>query len=124
MKTNLIFVALMLGLISSFGCDKNPTDSEYTDSIIGSWVKRHGIVMYTLSFSENGIFKVRVDIGGYSGINGTYSISNNEITFIDDDCGEEKEGKYKYSIDKNRLIFSLISDECGRSEIIPGTWTK
>ena len=87
-------------------------------SIIGSWEKQvENLGTITLSLLDNGTFTA-------AGVSGTYTLSGAEITFIDDDCGED-EGNYSYSTSNDKLTFSLIADNCeGRSELVPGTWTK
>jgi len=70
---------------------------------------------------------------------GKYTISDNQITVIDNKCGEE-EGVYSYlttraissfgrfgnerAIRGQQLTFILISDGCSRNEVFPGVWTK
>ena len=104
-------------------------------SYIGSWEKQiEEEEFITLSFFENGTFTV-----GEDEVNGIYTISDNKITFIDDECGEE-EGVYSYLITSiisafdssgnervirgQQLTFILISDGCNRNEFIPAIWTK
>ena len=105
-------------------------------SYIGSWEKQiEEGEFFTLSFFENGTFT-----GGEDEVNGIYTISDNEITFIDDECDEE-EGVYSYLTKRSiisafdssgnervirgqQLTFILISDGCDRNEVIPGIWTK
>ncbi|NQU66665.1 MAG: hypothetical protein HQ510_01860 [Candidatus Marinimicrobia bacterium] len=124
MKTRTIVVSLIFGLVAFWGCDDNSTEPN-SDSIICSWEKEieEGSLV-TLSFLENDTFTAIVEGGIGDVVSGTYIISVNEITFVDDGCSEEEGGIYTYSISGDQLIFILISDDCDRNEIIPGTWTK
>ena len=126
MKTKTIIFALILGLFSFWGCDDNSTEPK-GDSIIGSWEKLVENLggMVTLSFLDNGTYTAVFTGENEASVSGTYTLSGDEITFMGDSDCPEIEGKYKYSIDNDRLTFSLIADDCeGRNEAIPGTWTK
>ena len=123
MKTKTILIALILGLVAFWGCDDNSTGPSGS-SIIGSWEKQIEEIMLTVSFLDNGTFTTTAVEG--DGVSGTYTLSGDEITFIDDVCGEDIEGNYIYSIGNDKLTFSLIEDNCeeNRPEVISGTWTK
>jgi hypothetical protein len=76
-------------------------------------------VIFEIKFKSNGNF----DLHGWIDV-GTYTISGNQITLKDSNCGT-KEGIYTYSINENTLNFVLISDSCsGRPTIIPGDWER
>jgi hypothetical protein len=56
---------------------------------------------------------------------GTYTISGNQITLIDDFCGPLYVGIYMYTINENILNFVLISDGCSaRDSAFLGDWER
>ena len=128
MQINTITIALILGLFSFWGCDENLIEPN-AGSIIGSWDKQVEGQLVTLSFIDNGTYTFVFE-GDVNEVTGTYTLSGDKITIIDDGNASEGgcsgiEGNYSYSIDGDELIFSLIADNCdGRSEGMPGTWTK
>ena len=87
-------------------------DFTATPSIIGSWGPL-GLIFYVDgSFEVEGV------------VQGTYEISGNQISFIDDGCGTV-EGFYTYSINENTLSLVLISDNCfGRTLVLPGDYER
>ena len=95
--------------------DFSSTDPSHP--IIGTWTSTRNSTMFEIKFKSNGNF----DLHGWIDV-GTYTISGNQITLLDINCGTQ-EGIYTYSINENTLNFVLISDSCsGRPAIIPGDW--
>ena len=116
------------------GCDDDTQTNDDTSSasVIGEWERTYQIGdmndIASLSLDENNIATAT-----FSGetLSGTYSISNNIITVLDDEC-PGIEGNYNYSITATTLTFTLVDDECGddngRADFIANqstaSWTR
>ena len=95
------------------------TATELPPSIIGTWSSK----LYegpSIPFYSNGSYNIND-----GAILGTYTISGNQITLIDDYCGPLYEGIYTYSINENILDLILIADECDvRGSAMSGCWER
>jgi hypothetical protein len=97
----------------------NFTATEPPPSIIGTWFNA-GFNQFLTFYGDGSFWDPNY---GEETFLGTYTISGNQITFIDYMCGTD-EGIYTYSINENILNFVLISDICIRSIMIPGDWER
>jgi hypothetical protein len=74
----------------------------------------------SLTFYNDGRFEAGLT---HTQINGTYTISGNQITFLDGGC-RTIEGTYAYSINENILTLVNVNDTCERNLILSGSWDK
>jgi hypothetical protein len=115
MKKCLFLLSAITMLIVHQSCSK--TD---VDDLIGTWGKSIMGVYFTVSFTDGGTFTVSAAGDTDSG---TFSTSDDEITFYDSGCTDP--GKYKFEVKKKTLTFTTIADNCSdRALIIAGEWEK
>lgn len=121
-------ILVILMLVLAFGCSDEataPVDSE----LVGKWktvfsgVDQEGIPFddtFILEFKDNGIFSLssqqpsRITIN----ITGTYSVSSDVLTIINNACGDIK-GGYRFEFKDNGLDIVEIQDECGNNSFLP-----
>ncbi len=132
MKTTILAVAVVMGLLVSSGCRDDSTGPS-GELYLGSWEKEltfdGATGVLTLSFKD-GDYVVSASFDGDTAtITGTYVVSDNQMTLVDDpgqdsECGDD-EGTYRYSVDGDEMTFTLFLDACEvRSESIPGVWGR
>ena len=109
---------LALLLFVLIGCGDDPTGPG--PSIVDTWERDTGIGLVSLTFLANGTLEATVDDSTNSG---TYSIAGNQITLLDDDCGDQA-GVYQYSVTATQLTLTLVTDTCERADVVPGVWLR
>jgi hypothetical protein len=97
------------------------TATELPPSILGTWFGFNNLIF--LTFYGDGIHMITSVDDTFPPNYGTHTISGNQITFLDIQCGTD-EGIYSYSINENILNFVRISDRCTRDIVIPGDWER
>ena len=134
-KYKTMFGLIIILLLLIIGCDEDKsTNPDINDSIIGNWqnsiIDDGDLLTVTLKFIESGnlqIVLVEEDGVDNETINGSYTVSNSEVTFLDEQCGDMV-GNYSFQINSNGLTLSLISDDCGgRANILtmfPDPWSR
>ena len=94
-------------------------------NLIGTWggIRLNTVQLY-LIFNDGGSSSLSTEIPPEpDSAELTYTISGNQITFLDDYCGSD-EGIYTYSINGNTLSLVEVSDPCSRKTLLEGDWTK
>jgi hypothetical protein len=74
---------------------------------------------YTITFKEGGKYEVTASAGG--GVKGIYKVSGNDVEVTDQDgdfaCPDTVVGKYKWKVDGEKLVMTIIDDACeGRAQ--------
>mgnify|MGYP001414751566 CR=1 FL=1 len=112
----------------------NTTNANVANPIVGTWWSPFTIegkmgrvsITYSADGNLNIVLTMTVENQTISEtIAGTWSVTDDTLTLIDTDCGNES-GYYKItSIDKRSLTLSLISDACEERGIeVADSWTR
>lgn len=115
MRNTKTIILLLCVVLITVACKKsndnsNPVNTE-NGKIYGYWNKTIDGFNGVIKIGEDGNLS-RILLDGTEEVFGSVSISNDEITIKDSDCGLEKIGKYTFLIVNDKLYFSLISDDC------------
>jgi len=125
----LLLVLFTLTTLVFVACQKDDSSSNNkttTSSITGSWERNFvfdstGNTKIIMNINTNKSYNFVVDSNVLE--NGSYSITDNTITFSE--CGS---GKYDFMITNGTsLKMTLVSDTCSggeRATAVSGTWTK
>ncbi len=122
MKVNIIIAAVVsiLFLAVNFSYGAEP--------IAGTYSAFEGKLILVLQDNGHTIFK---DNRGNIGAEGNYSIEGDQIALTDEKgpiacSGETKTGTYKWSLEGDKLSFTLVDDKCkGRKgALTAGPWTR
>jgi hypothetical protein len=95
------------------------------DNLISTWgAIRLNTLQFYLTFNNDGRSSLSNEIPSEpSSAELTYTISGNQITFLDEFCGSVEE-IYTYSINENTLSLVEVSDSCSRKTLLEGDWTR
>lgn len=129
MKTNLIYLTLMIAFFCS--CNSNKKQDRQViaksdNTLVGKWIKIGHTRPISFDFKENGL--VEGDFGNDQTIDivAKYELKGDTITFIDKEGNMCQDiGQYKVYQTEYYTSFDLIADDCGgRIKTILGFWTK
>ncbi len=121
-------VLVIVMLIFAFGCSDDATEPS-ENTIVGKWKSElfilaleDGTLVNTyrvLEFNNNGTYSFYHEDEELDLLNdsGTYTISNNELTILNNEC-LGIEGKYEVLFDDNGFEIKLKEDDCERNHIL------
>jgi len=129
MKTNLIYLALMIAFFHSCNSYKKQDSqviAESENTLVGKWVRIGHTGPISFDFKENGLVEGDFGIDQTIDIVARYELNGDTITFIDEKgkmC--QNIGQYKVYQTEYYTSFDLITDDCGgRLKTTMGFWTK
>jgi uncharacterized protein (TIGR03066 family) len=121
-------VLVILMLFFAFGCSEETT-APVESELVGKWKTTYNGVdeegtsfneLFILEFNINGTLSLTSQQPSRLTINltGTYSVSGDVLTIINNACGDLK-GGYKFEFKDNGVDIKEIQDECGNNSFLP-----
>lgn len=118
-----LFVVTVLSL-SLFSCKK---EEDPADKLVGTWTKNIQGRVATVTFTAD--YKWQVEFIDDAGIDvwGSYIISGNQITIIDEggEYSSDDAGIYSFQVSDSSLTLTKVNDPVdGRSVVVEGIWSR
>jgi hypothetical protein len=119
--TLLIIAALIFSVLS---CKK---EEDPADLLVGNWTKLIQGRTATVTFTSDHKWQVEfIDDAGID-VWGSYIISGNQITIIDEggEYSSDEAGVYSFQVTETSLTLTVVSDPAdGRRIVVEGIWSK